>query len=124
MYAGQATISERPDLVALRNGEAVIVDAKAARPNPNHEIQVMLHMSWLPLLNPKLRELKSSGQVYYGEEAGINIPACKVDNRFKEITTSLIGRITSKTAARKAPSVSDCKFCPISSQYCPERREE
>ena len=45
LYVGDATISGRPDLVALRDGEAVVVDAKAAKPNPSHEIQVMLYMS-------------------------------------------------------------------------------
>ena len=28
--------------------QTVIVDAKAAKPNPSHEIQVMLYMTWLP----------------------------------------------------------------------------
>ena len=68
VYAGQATISGRLDLVALRDDEAVIVDAKAAKPNPSHEIQVMLYMSWLPPVNPKLQEVKLSGEVYYGED--------------------------------------------------------
>ncbi len=122
VYAGQATISGRPDLVALRDGEAVIVDAKAAKPNPSHEIQVMLYMNWLPLLNPKPREAKLSGEVYYGEEAVIDIPASRVDERFKEITAVLIGRVTSKTPARKASSASECRFCPISSQYSREDR--
>ena len=33
-------------------------------------------------------------------------------------------RLTSKTPARKAPSAGECRFCPIDSQYCPDRREE
>ena len=122
VYAGQATISGRPDLVAIRDDEAVIVDAKAAKPNPSHEIQVMLYMSWLPLVNPNLHEVKLSGEVYYGEEAGITIPASKADQRFKGITAGLIGRVTSKTpASESVPSDSECKFCPISSAIpCPE----
>ena len=64
--------------MALRDGEAVIVDAKAAKPKPSHEIRAMLYMIWLPLLNPKLREVKLPGQVYYREEAVINIPATRV----------------------------------------------
>ena len=80
--------------------------------------------TWLPILDPRFQNAKLSGEVYYGEEAGITIPASKADQRFKEVTASLIGRITSKTAASKAPSVSECRFCPISSQYCPERRTE
>ena len=53
-----ATISGRPDIVAWRDDEAVIVDAKAAKPNPSHEIQVMLYMTWLPLINPMFQKVK------------------------------------------------------------------
>ena len=123
LQVATATISGRPDIVAWRDDEAVIVDAKAAKPNPSHEIQVMLYMSWLPFIDPKFQKVKLSGEVYYGEEAVINIPAASVNDRFKEITTGLIGRVTSRTPLRKAPSESECRFCPISSRYCPERRE-
>ena len=50
-----------------------------------------------------------------------NIP---VDGRFKEITTGLITRLTSKTPAMEAPSAAECRFYPISGLCCPERREE
>ena len=102
----------------------MIGDAKAAKPNPSQEIQVMLYMTWIPMLDPRFRKAKLSREVYYGEEAGITIPASRADQRFKEITAGLIGRVTSKTAARRAPSPDECGFCPISSQYCPDRREE
>ena len=118
-----ATISGRPDIVAWRDDEAVIVDVKAAKPNPSHEIQVMLYMTWLPMIDPRFQKVNLSGEVYYGEEAVIDIPAASVDDRFKEITAGLIGRVTSKNPPRRAPSVSECRFCPISSRYCPERRE-
>ena len=118
-----ATISGRPDIVAWRDDEAVIVDAKAAKPNPSHEIQVMLYMTWLPLINPKVQKVKPSGEVYYGEEDVIDIPAASVNDRFREITEGLISRVTSRMPPRKAPSVGECRFCPISSRYCPERRE-
>ena len=100
------------------------MDIKAAKPNLSHEIQVMLYIAWLPLADGRYREVKLSGQVYYGEDAGIDIPATEIDDRFKEITAGLITSLTSKTPPRKAPSASECRFCPISSQYCPERREE
>ena len=118
------TISGRPDLVASRDEETIIVDVKAAKPNLSHEIQVMLYMAWLPLADGRYREVKLSGQVYYGEDDSIDIPATEIDHRFKEITAGLITRLTSKTPARKAPSAAECRFCPISAQYCPERREE
>ena len=101
----------------------MIVDAKAAKPNPSHEIQVMLYMTWLPTIDARFQKMKLSGEVYYVEEAVIDIPAASVNDWFKQITAGLISRGTSRTPSRKAPSDSECRFCPISSRYCPERRE-
>ena len=115
------TISGRPDLVASCDDEAVIVDVKAAKPNLSHEIQVMLYMAWLPLADGRYREVKLSGQVYYGEEVGIDIPATEIDHRFKEITAGLIVRLTSKTPSKKAPSTGECRFCPISAKVLPRK---
>ena len=69
-----ATISGRPDLVASRDDE------------PGHEIQVMLYIAWLPLADGRYRQVKVSGQVYYGEDAVIDVPGSTVDDRFREIT--------------------------------------
>ena len=118
------TISGGPDLVASRDDETIIVDVKAAKPNPSHEIQVMLYMAWLPLADGRYQGIRLQGQVYYGEDNGIDIPATEIDHRFKEITAGFITRLTSKTPARNIPSPGECRFCPISSQYCPDRREE
>ena len=119
-----ATISGRPDLVASRDDETIIVDVKAAKPNPSHEIQVMLYMAWLPLADRRYQDSRLQGQVYYAEDQGIDIPTSAVDERFKDITAGLISRLASKTPARKVPSASECRFCPISAQYCPDRREQ
>ena len=83
--------------MAWRNDKAVIVDAKAAKPNPSQEIQVMLYMTWIPMLDPSFRNIQLSGEVYYGENAVIDIPAASVYHRFKEVTAGLIGRVTSRT---------------------------
>ena len=55
----------------------------------------MLYMAWLPLANDRYRQVKVSGQVYYGGDDGIDIPATEVDDRFKEITAGLMTRLAS-----------------------------
>ena len=99
-----ATISGRPDLVASRDEETIIVDVKAAKPNPSHEIQVMLYMAWLPLADRRYQDIRLQGQVYYAEDQAIDIPASAVDQRFRDIVKELISRLASKTPARKAPA--------------------
>ena len=119
----KGTISGKPRHRGLAGRRGRDSRRQGGEPNPSHEIQVMLYMTWLPILDPRFRGAKLSGEVCYGEDAAIDIPAASVDERFREITAGLIGRVTSKTAARKAPSLSECRFCPIGSQYCPERKE-
>ena len=84
-----ATISGRPDLVTSRDDETIIVDVKAAKPNPGHEIQVMLYITWLPLAHGRYQDSRLQGQVYYAEDRDIDIPASAVDDRFRELTTGL-----------------------------------
>ena len=81
-------------------------------------------LSWLPLADRRYQDSRLQGQVYYAEDRDIDIPASAVDHRFREVVKGLISRLASKTPARKAPSTAECRFCPISSQYCPDRREE
>ena len=51
----------------------------------------------------------------------VYVPWSDVDEGFKEVVTGLTGRLTAKEAARKVPSAAECRFCPIPSEYCPER---
>ena len=47
-------------------------------------------MTWLPMLDSRFRNIKLSGEGYYGKNAVIDIPAASVDDQFKEITAGLI----------------------------------
>ncbi len=43
-----ATLAGKPDLIAVKNADAVITDAKAGRPSPHHAVQVMLYQYGIP----------------------------------------------------------------------------
>ena len=118
-----ATISGRPDLVGLRGDEALVVDAKAAKPSQSHQAQVMLYIMLLQLAGDMYRDVEMSGQVYYGEGNMVEVPGSDVDDEFKQVVSGLIGRLAAKEAPRKVPSAPECRFCPIPKQYCPERME-
>ena len=62
-----------------------------------------VYPTWLPVINPTLQQVKLSEEVYYGEKAGITIPAPNIHQRFNEITAGLTGRLTSKTTADTIP---------------------
>jgi len=61
--------------------------------------------------------------VYYGEEHTVAIGAGAAGCEFRYLVEALIGRLTAKTSPRKVPSASECRFCPIPREYCPERLE-
>ena len=83
----------------------------------------MLYMMFLQLAGTWGKDKRITGEVYCGEDDTMAIAAGAADQEFSDLVTNLIGRLTAKIPPRKVPSVSECRFCPISSQYCPERRE-
>ena len=121
IFLAGATVSGRMDLVATRDQELVIIDAKAAKPSEAHVVQVMLYMLFLQLQGTRAQGMTVTGEVYYGEDHTVPIAAGAAGREFMELVEGLIGRLTAKPSPRKVPSASECRFCPIPKEYCPER---
>ena len=60
-----ATLAGRPDLVARRDDEAVIVDTKTGQENPSHVVQVMIYLYAIPRALEQYQNLKLRGQATY-----------------------------------------------------------
>ena len=118
-----ATRAGRPDLVARRDDEAVIVDAKTGQENPSHLVQVMIYLYAVPKAFEKYRNLKPRGQVTYQDHT-VRIPAEAVDDQFVQNLGALICRLSADKPARRVPSPQECRFCDISAADCPERVDE
>ncbi|MCY4365167.1 MAG: PD-(D/E)XK nuclease family protein [Chloroflexi bacterium] len=118
-----ATVSGRMDLVATRDQDLVIIDAKAAKPSEAHAVQVMLYMLFIQFQGSRTQGMTVTGEVYYGEDHTMPIAAVAAGEEFREMVEGLISRLTARTPPRKVPSASECRFCPIPSEYCPERVE-
>ena len=118
-----ATRAGRPDLVARRDDEAVIVDAKTGQENPSHLVQVMIYPYAVPKAFEKYRNLKPRGQVTYQDHT-VRIPAEAVDEQFVRNLGALIRRLSADKPARRVPSPQECRFCDISAADCPERVDE
>ena len=54
-----AILAGKPDLIAVRNGDAVIVDAKSGRPSPHHSVQVLEYMYAVPRALPEYHGMDS-----------------------------------------------------------------
>ena len=117
-----ATLAGKPDLIAVKNNDAVIIDAKTGRASPHHAVQVMVYQYAVPRALDQYRGVKFSGQVAYSESS-LEIPISRIDTNFVNNLAALIRRLADDAPALKVPSYDECRFCDITSADCPQRVE-
>ena len=115
-----ATLAGRPDVIAHREDEAVIVDAKTGHESPSHAVQLMIYLYAVPKALQRYRNVQLKGQVTYRDHT-VRIPAAAVDERFIQNLGALIRRLSGDEPARRVPSAAECRFCDITDADCPER---
>ena len=93
----QAILAGNPDLIAVKNRTAVIIDAKTGKPGLAHAAQVMICQYAVPLALREYRGVELSGHVVY-PDAHVGVPASAVDGRFVENLGGLIRRLASESA--------------------------
>ena len=117
-----AVIAGKPDLVAVKDSAAVIIDAKTGRPKASDAIQVALYMYALPRALARYRGFQFTGQVAYPDN-DVEVPAGAVDQTFVQSLGALVRRLASETPAVRVPTPGECRFCDITAADCPERME-
>ena len=80
LRGSSATLAGKPDLIAKRDDEAVIVDAKTGQESPSHVVQVKIHLYAVPKALKKYRNGKISGRVTYRDHT-VRVPAEAVDGQ-------------------------------------------
>ena len=118
-----ATLAGKPDLIAVKNANAVIIDAKTGRTSPHHAVQGMIYQYAVPLALAQYQGIHFSGQLAY-PDSSVSIPALETDSEFVRNLGALIRRLANDAPARRVPSLAECRFCDITSADCPERVEE
>ena len=84
-----ATLAGKPDLIAVKNADAVVIDAKTGRPNPHHAVQVMIYQYAVPLALAQYQGIQFRGQVAY-PDSNVSIPASRTDSEFVRNLGALI----------------------------------
>ena len=93
-----ATLAGRPDIIAHREDEAVIVDAKTGNEGSSHAVQVMVYLYAVPRALERYRSAKLRWQVTYRDHT-VRIPADAVDERFIQSLGALIRRLFANAPA-------------------------
>ena len=117
-----ATLAEKPDLIAVKGNDFVIIDAKTGKPSPHHSAQVLIYQYAIPRALPEYRGVEFRGQVIY-PDGNVQIPASGVDGKFIDRLGALVRRLAPETPARKVLSGAECRWCDITAADCPERVE-
>ncbi len=118
-----ATLAGKPDLIAVKGADSVIIDAKTGKASPAHAVQVMIYQYAVPRAIPEYRGMEFRGHMAY-PDSQVGLPVSAVDEKFVENLGGLIQRLAAEAPARKVPSAQECRFCDITSADCPERVEE
>lgn len=118
-----ALLSGKPDIVATRGADALIVDCKSGARKDKDFWQVAIYLVMLPLVRPEVfAGRRLSGEVRYRDVALAIQP--------HEITPDVRARISAQlletgglVPPAKVPSERECGFCDIGPGDCPERVE-
>ena len=109
--------------MAIREGDACVIDCKTGAEHHSDKMQVLLYMLVLPLTVSHCRGKALRGEVQYKANVA-HIEPREVDDAFREMFRSHMTFAASANAPSKTPSYSECRFCDITSADCPERVEE
>ena len=118
-----ATLAGKPDLIAHREIEAVIVDAKTGHDSPSHIVQVMIYLYAVPKAIEQYRNVKLQGP---GNLPRPHRPSRKQTMWTNQFVKNLGVADPQSSAADEASAAEchrlrECRFCEITAGDCPAR---
>ena len=93
-----ATLAGRPDLIVVRNDDALVIDIKAGQQQRSHYVQIMIYMYALPRALPQYQHAKLAGEIVY-PTLTVRVPRGSLHTQFIKDLGALIRRL----AADKPP---------------------
>jgi RecB family exonuclease len=118
-----ATLAGKADIVAIKDDGALIIDCKTGQERHSDKMQVLIYMLILPKTHRAVQGKKIIGEIQYNS-ASISIDANDVSEDFKKTFRECMQQISDETAPEKVPSYSECSFCDITKDDCPDRIDE
>jgi hypothetical protein len=118
-----AILAGKPDIVATRDGEALVWDGKTGQQKHADNVQVLLYIFALPKIRPELRGVPIRGEVGYrsGEPVAVDPDTA---HGWQEEIVRAIQRVGRSDPPPRVPSQHECRFCDIGPVDCPDRWPE
>ena len=117
-----ATLAGKPDLMVVRDKDALIIDVKTGKEQPWHAVQVMIYQYAIPRALPQYKGMRMAGEVVCPSRT-VKVPTGALPGQFIEDLGALIRRLAADQPAQRVPSAQKCRFCDISAADCPQRVE-
>lgn len=121
LEGASAVVAGKPDIVATKAGQVMVVDGKTGRERESDLWQVLFYLFAIPKSRPDLvGELV--GEVQYAKgDVRITVTPADLDEVRMGQLLDLIKTVAGADAPPKTPSRAECKTCNIGSRDCPQR---
>lgn len=116
------TVAGKPDIVAVRDTQAIVIDEKGGKRRDSDVQQVLLYLLALPLTHPAVNGKTLRGEVEY-RDGILPIPTTAFTETERQRLVATIRRIGEATPPARVPSARECGFCDIAKTDCPDRIE-
>jgi hypothetical protein len=117
-----AVVAGKPDIVAVKDGLALVVDGKTGRRRDADLWQVYFYLYALPKVKPALVGLMLEGEVQYAKgDERISLTPIELEGERMDRIVRLIEVVAGDTPPDKAPSRYECERCNIGSRDCQDR---
>lgn len=117
------TLAGKPDIVAVRDDLAKVIDCKTGKRKDGDYQQVLVYLMVLPLTCAAVRGKRLSGELQY-KDGAIGVDPEELTPAVKERIVGLIRKMGDPSPARRVPSFRECMFCDVSRGDCPDRIEK
>jgi hypothetical protein len=117
------TLAGKPDLVGAPHGTPRVTDAKSGQPKASHLVQVQIYPWALPRAVPRYQGVAFEGYVAYADGHQEMIPSEAIDDEFEARLLEAVAQLGSDMPPYRAPSPSECRYCPLALGLCPERED-
>ena len=115
-----AVLAGRPDLLVVNGDDVLIVDIKTGQERPSHAAQLMIYMYALPSALQQYSDARIRGEVFYPTRTHV-VGRGSLDQGFIRRLVALIQRIAAPEPPPTTASASECRFCDITADDCPDR---